>query len=53
MTTKTAPTSSTSSPATRWRRDLVTSLVLAAGVFIGTCAFATVWAATHPEMFAA
>jgi hypothetical protein len=33
-----------------WRRDLAASLVLAAGIFIGSLSFATVWAATHPEL---
>jgi hypothetical protein len=37
--------------ASTWRRDLIASMVLASTVFIGTCAFATVWAATHPELF--
>lgn len=36
-----------------WRRDLIASMVLASTVFIGTCAFASVWAATHPELFIA
>ncbi len=38
-------------PAAAWRRDLIASMVLACTVFVGTCAFATVWAATHPELF--
>lgn len=47
-TTKTSPKAAVASPAAHWRRDLTVSLVLAAGVFVSTCAFATVWAATHP-----
>ncbi|KAF0177884.1 MAG: hypothetical protein IV086_07685 [Hyphomonadaceae bacterium] len=41
----------TVAPASRWRRDLIASMVLASTVFIGTCAFAGAWAATHPELF--
>jgi len=33
-----------------WRRDLAASVVLAAGIFLGALSFATVWAATHPEL---
>ena len=33
-----------------WRRDLVAAMALAAGIFIGALSFATVWAATHPEL---
>ena len=33
-----------------WRRDLAASLMLATGIFIGSLSFATVWAATHPEL---
>jgi len=52
MTTKTAPkTPTTANQAAKWRRDLVASIVLASGVFFSTCAFAGVWAATHPELF--
>lgn len=38
-------------PASQWKRDLIAAMVLASTVFIGTCTFATVWAATHPELF--
>jgi hypothetical protein len=38
-------------PASTWKRDLIAAMVLASSVFIGTCTFATVWAATHPELF--
>lgn len=31
-----------------WRRDLVASVMLSAGILVAACAFATVWAATHP-----
>jgi hypothetical protein len=51
MTTKTAPKIAPSSPAAQWRRDLVASIVLASGVLLSTCAFAGVWAATHPQAF--
>lgn len=32
------------------RRDIMASLMLSAGIFTAICAFATVWAATHPEL---
>ena len=50
----TKPAAHLAKPARRtstWRRDLIASMVLASTVFIGTCAFAGVWAATHPELF--
>ncbi|MBL8557212.1 MAG: hypothetical protein JNM47_00705 [Hyphomonadaceae bacterium] len=31
-----------------WRRDLVASVMLSAGILVAACAFATIWAATHP-----
>ena len=54
MTTKTSPKAvAVASPAAQWRRDLMTSLMLAAGVLVSTCAFAAAWAATHPQAFGA
>lgn len=50
--TKTAVRPAKPAPRTStWRRDLIASMVLASTMFIGTCAFAGVWAATHPELF--